>query len=107
ASRHNCSAPCQALAFPTKLKAATEWLSSTRMRKANKSVRTLVLGWVLLVCGPLMQSVSAQDGKRSEDGAPYLGASEVAFEWLYSCSGGMACWFARSRSGEGGQGRGG
>src|SRR4029453_19543026 len=54
ASRHNCSAPCQALAFPTKLKAATEWLSSTRMRKANKSVRTLVLGWVLLVGGPLM-----------------------------------------------------
>ena len=96
---HNCSAPCQALAFPTKLKTATEWLSSTRMRKANKSFRALVLSWVLLVGGPLMQSASAQDGKRSEDGAPYLGASEVAFEWQYSCSSGKACSFTCPGSG--------
>jgi hypothetical protein len=69
------------------------------MRKANKSFRALVLSWVLLVGGPLMQSASAQDGKRSEDGAPYLGASEVAFEWQYSCSGGKACSFTCPGSG--------
>ena len=69
------------------------------MRKATKSVRALVLSWVLLVGGPLLQSVSAQDGKRSEDGAPYLGASEVAFEWQYSCSGGKACSFTCPGSG--------
>ena len=95
---NNCSAPCQALAFPTKLKAATEWLSSTRMRQANKSFRALVLSWVLLVGGPLMASASAQDGKRAEDGAP-LGASEVAFEWQYSCTGGKACSFTCPGSG--------
>lgn len=27
----------------------------------------------------------AQDGKRSEDGAPNLGSSEVAFDLQYSC----------------------
>ena len=69
------------------------------MRKANKSFRALVLSWVLLVGGPLMQSASAQDGKRSEDGAPYLGASEVAFEWQYSCTGGKACSFTCPGSG--------
>ena len=69
------------------------------MRKANKSFRALVLSWVLLVGGPLMQSASAQDGKRSEDGAPYLGASEVAFEWQYSCNDGKACSFTCPGSG--------
>jgi hypothetical protein len=68
------------------------------MRKANKSFRALVLSWVLLVGGPLMQSASAQDGKRAEDGAP-LGASEVAFEWQYSCTGGKACSFTCPGSG--------
>ena len=63
------------------------------MRKANMSFLALVLSWVLLIGGPLMQSASAQDGKRSEDGAPYLGASEVAFEWQYSCTDGKACSF--------------
>jgi hypothetical protein len=96
---HNFSASCQALAFPTKLKAATEWLSSIRMRKANKSVRALVLSWILLIGSPVMQSASAQDVQRSEDGTPYLGASEVAFEWQYSCSGGKACSFTCPGSG--------
>lgn len=96
---YNCSAPCQAWGSLTKLKAATEWLSSTRMRKANKSFHGLVLSWVLLFGGPLMQSVNAQDGKRSEDGAPYLGASEVAFEWQYSCTDGKACSFSCPGSG--------
>ena len=69
------------------------------MRKANKSFRALVLSWVLLVGGSVMQSASAQDGKHSEDGAPYLGASEVAFEWRYSCTGGKACSFTCPGSG--------
>ncbi len=63
------------------------------MRKAKKSVPALVFSGLLLVASPLMQSASAQDGKRSQDGAPYLGASEVAFEWQYSCTGGKACSF--------------
>lgn len=69
------------------------------MRKANKSVRALLLSSLLLVGGALMQSASAQDGKRSEDGAPYLGASEVAFEWQYSCPGAKACSFSCPGSG--------
>jgi len=88
-------APCQALAFATKLKAAIEWFSSTRMRKANKSQRTLLLSCLLVGSS----SVSAQDGRRAEDAAPYLGASEVAFEWQYSCSGGKACSFSCPGSG--------
>jgi hypothetical protein len=68
------------------------------MRRANKSFRGLVLTWVLLVGGPLMQPVNAQDGKRS-DSAPYLGASEVAFEWQYSCTDGKACSFSCPGSG--------
>ena len=63
------------------------------MHRVSKSFHALVLGGVLLVSGPLVQSLSAQDGKRSEDGAPYLGASEVAFEWQYSCTNGKGCSF--------------
>jgi len=80
------------------LKPQPGWLLSTCMRRANKSFRALVLSWVLLL-SPLMQPVSAQDAKQSEDGAPYLGASEVAFEWQYSCSSGKACSFTCPGSG--------
>lgn len=59
----------------------------------------LVLSWALIVGGPLMPLASAQDGKRSQDGVPYLGASEVAFEWQYSCAGGKACSFSCPGSG--------
>jgi hypothetical protein len=58
-----------------------------------KSFRALVLGGVLLVGGPFVQSLSAQDGKRSEGSRPYPGASEVAFEWQYSCTNGKGCSF--------------
>ena len=43
---------------------------STRMHRVSKSFQSLVLGWVLLVGGPLVQSLSAQDGKRSGDAPP-------------------------------------
>ena len=62
------------------------------MPRISKSFHALVLGGVLLVGGPLVQSLSAQDGKRSE--TPHPGASEVAFEWQYSCTGGKACSFS-------------
>src|SRR5712664_651720 len=62
------------------------------MPRISKSFHALVLGGVLLVGGPLVQSLSAQDGKRSE--TPYPGASEVTFEWQYSCTGGKACSFS-------------
>lgn len=79
--------------------AATEWLSGIRMRKANKGVRALLLSSLLLVGGALVQSANAQDGKRSKDDAPYLGASEIAFEWQYSCPGEKACSFSCPGSG--------
>ena len=69
------------------------------MRRANKSFRAQVLSLALVAAGLLMQPVSAQDGKRSEDATPNLGASEVAFEWQYSCSGGKACSFTCPGSG--------
>ena len=73
--------------------------SSIGMHRLSKSFRALVLGWVLLAGGPFVQSLSAQDGRRSEDNATYLGASEVAFEWQYSCTGGKACSFSCPGSG--------
>src|SRR5258708_37148761 len=63
------------------------------MPRVSKSFRALVLGGVLLVGGPLVQSLSAQDGKRLEGAPPYPGASEVAFEWQYSCPNGRGCSF--------------
>src|SRR4030095_11577750 len=67
------------------------------MQRVFKTFQALVLGCILLVSGALVQSLSAQDGKRSD--APYLGASEVAFEWQYSCTDGKACSFTCPGSG--------
>jgi hypothetical protein len=68
-------------------------LWSTHISRVSKSFHALVLGAALLIGGPLVQSLSAQDGKRSEEGPPYPGASEVAFEWQYSCVNGRGCSF--------------
>lgn len=67
------------------------------MCRISISFHALALGWIVLVGGSLVHSVSAQDGKRSEE--PRLGASEVAFEWQYSCLGGKACSFTCPGSG--------
>jgi hypothetical protein len=69
------------------------------MPRISKSFHALVLGGVLLIGGPFVQSLSAQDGKRSEGGPSDPGASEVAFEWQYSCPGGKACSFTCPGSG--------
>jgi hypothetical protein len=66
------------------------------MHRVFKIFPALVLSWILLSGGPLVQSASAQDGARSED-AP--GASEVAFEWQYSCPSGRGCSFTCPGSG--------
>jgi hypothetical protein len=63
------------------------------MPSESKSFHALVLGGVLLVSGPLVQSLSAQDGKRSEGGPPYPDESEITFEWQYSCPNGKGCSF--------------
>ena len=63
------------------------------MHRVSKRFRAFVLGLILLVGGPLVQSLSAQDAKRSGDAPPQLGASEIAFEWQYSCNNGKACSF--------------
>jgi hypothetical protein len=67
------------------------------MHSVSKSFRPLVLAFALLVSGAFGQSLSAQDGKRSE--TPYPGASEIAFEWQYSCINGKACSFSCPGSG--------
>jgi hypothetical protein len=69
------------------------------MRRVHTSFHALVLAQILLVGGPLMPAVSAQDGKRTTDAPPHLGASEVAFEWQYSCTDGKACSFTCPGSG--------
>jgi hypothetical protein len=66
------------------------------MCRVYKIFQPLVLSCVLLVSGALVQSVSAQDSKRSD---PPLGASEIAFEWQYSCINGKACSFSCPGSG--------
>jgi hypothetical protein len=75
------------------LKLEPNGFSRTRMARVSKSFHALVLGGVLIVGGPLVESLRAQDGKRSEGGPPYPGASEIAFEWQYSCTNGKGCSF--------------
>ena len=69
------------------------------MTRASKSFNALVLGWVLLVGGPL--TLHAQDGKRSEGGPLNLSGSEIAYEWRYSCPDGKGCAFNCLGSGGG------
>ena len=57
------------------------------MSRISKSFHAVVLGGVLLVGGPFVQSLSAQDA-----GLPYPG-SEGASEWQYSCTNGKGCSF--------------
>jgi hypothetical protein len=64
------------------------------MAQASKSFLALVLGGVLLVGGPLVESLRALDGKRSESDTPYPGGSQITFEWQYSCSDGKNCSFS-------------
>ena len=61
------------------------------MYRVFNSFQSLVFSCVFLMSGALVQSLSAQDAKRSDP--PPLGASEVAFEWQYSCVNGKACSF--------------
>jgi hypothetical protein len=67
------------------------------MHRVSKTFPALVLGGILLVGGALVQSARAQDSKRAEENIP--GASEVAFEWQYSCPSGKGCSFTCPGSG--------
>jgi hypothetical protein len=69
--------------------------AGTRMFVTSKGCQALV--WVMVVYGSWVQSAAAQDAKRP-DAVP-TGASEVAFEWQYSCVGGKACSFTCPGSG--------
>lgn len=69
------------------------------MRRVHTSFHALVLGLILLVGGPLVPAANAQDGMRATDAPPHLGASDVAFEWQYSCTDGKACSFTCPGSG--------
>jgi hypothetical protein len=61
------------------------------MHRVFRNFQSLILGGLLLVGGAFVQSLGAQESKGSN--APYLGASDVAFEWQYSCVNGKACSF--------------
>jgi hypothetical protein len=61
------------------------------MHRVFRNFQSLVLGGILLVSGASVQSLGAQESKGSN--VPNLGASEVAFEWQYSCINGKACSF--------------
>jgi len=67
------------------------------MHRVSKPLPALVLGGILFVGSALVQSASAQDSKRAEENIP--GASEVAFEWQYSCPSGKGCSFTCPGSG--------
>jgi hypothetical protein len=67
------------------------------MFRVSRGCRALIWGGVALVVGSLAQPAVAQEAKRSE--AVPTGASEVAFEWQYSCTGGKACSFTCPGSG--------
>jgi hypothetical protein len=60
---------------------------STRMTRISKSFHAVVLVGALLVGGSLVP-LGAQEG-----GSPYPDASEIAFEWQYSCPNGKGCSF--------------
>jgi hypothetical protein len=67
------------------------------MARASNSGLGLVLVGVLLVGGPFVEPLRAQDGKRVE--ADYPSGSEAAFEWQYSCADGRGCSFSCFGSG--------
>ena len=60
----------------------------TQMARASESFHALVLSGVVLVGGPLLEPLRAQEG------LPYPGGSKIAFEWQYSCSNGKNCSFS-------------
>jgi hypothetical protein len=67
------------------------------MARSSKSILSLFLAGVVLIGGPSVGSLRAQDGKRVK--AEYPGGSEIAFEWQYSCANGRGCSFSCSGSG--------
>jgi hypothetical protein len=67
----------------------------------SKSFHALVLGAALLVGGPWVASLHAQDGKRLGAGQPFPSGLEIAFEWRYSCPNGRGCSFRCPGSGGG------
>ena len=58
-----------------------------------KSFRSLLLGAVLFVVGPLAEPLHALGEKRVETGSNYPAGSDIAFEWQYSCTNGKGCSF--------------
>jgi hypothetical protein len=67
----------------------------------SKRFHVLVLGAALLVGGPWVASLRAQDGKRLAAGRPLPNGLEIAFEWRYSCPNGRGCSFSCPGSGGG------
>ena len=60
---------------------------------AFKAFHALFLGAVVLVGGPSVTSLLAQDARYTGAGSTYPSGFDVAFEWRYSCPDGRGCSF--------------
>jgi hypothetical protein len=63
------------------------------MIRTSKCFLGLVLSGVLLIGGPFVGPLRAQDAKSAEADRPYPHGAEVVFEWQYSCVNGRGCSF--------------
>jgi hypothetical protein len=66
---------------------------------AFKAFHALFLGAVVLVGGPSVTSLLAQDARYTAAGSTYPSGFDVAFEWRYSCADGKGCSFSCPGSG--------
>jgi hypothetical protein len=66
---------------------------------AFKAFHALFLGAVVLVGGPSVTSLLAQDARYTGAGSTYPSGFDVAFEWRYSCPDGRGCSFSCPGSG--------
>ena len=60
---------------------------------AFKALRALFLGAAVLVGGPSVTSLLAQDARSTGTGSTYPTGFDVSFEWRYSCPDGRGCSF--------------
>jgi len=65
----------------------------------SKGLHATLLGTALLLFGPSVASLQAQDGNRSAVLSPHPNGLKIAFEWQYSCPNARGCSFSCPGSG--------